>query len=175
MTLTEFAGSPAPNAIGTGFAVLLAVVSLGTRDRLRWLYAALALSFAAVVLLKNFSYNGLVSGVEGSPDAHRSYADALLWIVVAQVAIGVIILVAGMTSKRLLWLATAAALGCGYAAVCMNGWREAYLALGANQPVKYQLWTPPLHWVLLIALAVSLVLAAVIPALARSRRTTTTP
>ena len=175
MDLTGFAGSPAPNTIGTVIAVLLMAAALGTRDRLRWLYAALALSFAAVVLLKNFSYDGLVSGVEGSLDAHRSYADALLWIVGAQVAIGVIILVAGMTSKRLFWLATAAALGCGYAAVCMNGWREAYLGLGANQPVKYELWAPPLHWVILVGLAMSLVLAAVIPALARSRRTTTTP
>jgi hypothetical protein len=171
MNLTEFASSQAPNLLGAGFTVLLAAVALGMRDRLRWLYAVLVVMFAAVVVLKNFSYKGLVAGAEGSLDAHGSYAGALFWVIVAQVAIGVILLLAATFSGRVRWLAVTAALACGYAAICMTGWRQAYLA--PNADVQYEVWAPPLHWVILAGLVIAVIMAVV--SLIRGRRATTTP
>lgn len=166
MDLLTLASSPGPNAAAVTSAAGLAVVALIMRDRLRWLYVLLSLAVVAVVLLKNFSYSSLVSGVEGSLDAHRDYANALLWVVVAQVALGVILLLSAAFSKRAKWLSVLAALFSGYAALAMTGWRQAYL--GDKPDVQYVVWQPTLHWVALVAIVVALV--ATIGSLVRSRR-----
>ena len=171
MDLTELASSQAPNAIAMGGTVALSVAALATKDRLRWLYIALSLVMAGIILAKNFSYKSLVAGVEGSLDAHRSYAEALLWVIVAQLSIAVILVLMASLSKRVTWLAVAAGMACFYAALCMAGWRTAYR--GTSPDIGYVLWSPPLHWVALGALVVTTVLAVVL--LARRRRPTVLP
>lgn len=166
MDLLSLASSPGPNAAAVTSAVALAAVALMLRDRLRWLYVMLSLAVVTVVLAKNLSYNGLVSGVEGSLDAHHAYADALFWVVVAQVALGVILLLTATFSKRVKWLAVVAALFSAYAALAMTGWRQAYLT---DKPdAQYVVWQPTLHWVTLAVIAVALVVT--IGSLVRSRR-----
>ena len=152
MDLTQLASSQAPNAIAMGGTVVLSVAALATKDRLRWLYVALSLVVAGAIEAKNLSYDGLVSGAEGNLDAHRSYADALLWVIVTQLGVAVILVFVAMFSKRVTWLAVAVGLTCFYAALCMAGWRTAYL--GDNPDVSYVLWFPPLHWAALVGLVV---------------------
>jgi hypothetical protein len=159
MDLTELASSQLPNAAAGGVALLLAVFALIWRDHGRWLYVVLGLASAAVIMAKNLSYEGLVSGVEGNLDAHHSYAAALFWVVVAQLTIGGVLVLTATFSKRVTWLAVFAGLANGYAALAMNGWREAYLDDKAD--VQYALWSPPLHWAALIGLAVTLVIAVI--------------
>ncbi|HKX24341.1 MAG TPA: hypothetical protein VJM46_03815 [Candidatus Saccharimonadales bacterium] len=151
--------------------MVLAVVALAMRDRMRLPLAVLGALAVATVLMKNLSYDGLVSGVEGSLDAHRDYANALLWVVVAQVVLGVFLLLMATFSNRVRWLAVFAALASGSAALCMTGWRQAYLSGKPN--VEYVLWSPPLHWVALIGLGVSLVIAVI--SLVRRRPRVVTP
>lgn len=172
MDLTQLASSQAPNAVAGVLVLVAALAALGMRERFRWLYPALGLVFAAAVVAKNLSYNELVVGAEGNLDAHREYAGVMLWVVVAQAAVGVgLMVLAVVASKRLGWLTAVAGLACGYAALCMTGWREAYLVPKAV--VQYEVWAPPLHWVILGGLAVAFVMVAVSPL--RRRRPTATP
>ncbi len=172
MSLTDLASSQAPNglAIGTGIALLILSFVMG--DRMRWVFALLGLTLDIVVLAKNYSYDALVSGVEGSLDAHRSYAGALLWVAVAQIIVAVGLLLAGVFSNsRLKVLAIFAGLTCVYAALCMSGWRDAYLA--PTPDVQYKVGEPVFHWAVLIAMAATLVAAVI--SLVRRPRPATTP
>lgn len=163
MDLTVLAGSRVPNAFALLCAAVLVVAAFKLRSGFRWGFAFLAAAFLAAVFAKNVSYGDIITdfNTDTSPAVQPDYADALGWVVVAQVAIATCVLIAGLASRGLRWLSVATALAMSYAALCMFGWRQVYLTSAVDGPVQYEMWAPVLHAIVLGLLIGAIALATV--------------
>lgn len=164
MSLEGFAGSQLPNAIGlSGMMVVTTIAYAKSRSHSRlWKYfAALSLVFAAAIGAKNLAYYSIITRPSGenNPAALDNYAVALNWVVGAQVAVVLGMLVVWCFAKDYARLATVAAAACMYAAVCMRNWSSVYASHVTGSPVHFELAIVPLHVLLLSLLPISMAMS----------------
>lgn len=181
MNLTSLMGSPWPNVIALALVTGALVFALALRcSTYRWGFVLLEGVTIAAILAKNVNYSRIISGphAENSLAAHHSFALALLGVAIAQVGVVVGLLIVGVVagtvgwrmttgqrerSAALAWLSGAAAAASANAAVSTLDWRQAYLNPAASQPVRYVMTMPWLHWVLVVALVATFIVAITLP------------
>jgi heme/copper-type cytochrome/quinol oxidase subunit 3 len=176
MNLAELSGSPLPNGLAVVATVLLVLAAFAMRapTLVCWGFIPPAMAFGLAVISKNLWYYFTISEPKAENDsaARAGYADALLWITIGQLVCAVGLAVMGLMqrpssqlsarrARTLRWLSGTAALAAAYAAVCTLDWRHVYLTADATKPVSYEMYGPSLHWVLVAALTVAIIVTAI--------------
>lgn len=173
MNLEAFSGSPYPNALAFIGLVLLTLVASRRQPR-KGLYLAFggaSILFIGAVATKNLGYHLIVSqpNAENNAQALRDYAHILGVVSIAEAVIGASVIVIGLATSKVRWLAASVGLACSYAALCMLDWRFTYLAHDPKTAVDFQMSNVGLHWAAL-ALIAGCLLAAVVTGLRRKSR-----
>ena len=165
--LVRLSGSPAPNAIALAGLAAMTVVAFAMRKRSAGVgFLMMTLAFGAAVGAKNAAYSVVVSGPhhENNLAGRHDYARVLLFVAIAQIALGLITGMIGGASTRRKGFTCLGAFGvmaCGFAAACTLDWRTVYLHQNINSPVHFELHAAWIQVVLLLGLLLTGVMAVV--------------